>query len=72
MPRAETPQSSEPEPDPPPEPALRDEKGRFVRPDIARIDAVSEPPGSDTLVPIDRRANVRPVDAAMKLVRLLI
>ena len=38
-------------PDPPREPALRDEKGRFVRPDIARIDAVSEPPGSDTLVP---------------------
>ena len=51
MPRAETPQSSEPDPDPPREPALRDEKGRFVRPDIARIDAVSEPPGSDTLVP---------------------
>ena len=51
MPRAETPQSSEPDPDPPREPALRDEKGRFVRPDIARIDAVSESPGSDTLVP---------------------
>jgi len=45
MPRAETPQSSDPEP--PPEPAPRDEKGRFIRPG----DAASEPPVSDAPVP---------------------
>ena len=44
----ETPASSEPEP--PPEPALRDEKGRFVRPGIVRTGAASEPP-ADALVP---------------------
>ena len=40
----ETPASSEPEP------ALRDEKGRFVRPGIVRTGAASEPP-ADALVP---------------------
>ena len=40
---AEAPASS---PESPPEPALRDEKGRFVRPDIVRVDATSEPPVS--------------------------